>query len=145
MESKDYYKILAIDAEADSKAIKTAYRKLARQFHLDVSKEADAENKFKSVAEAYEVLKDKDKRAQYDELLQYRNAGHGFRPPPGWESANYRRGQSDARANKDFSDFFEAIFGGRGMGVTGETLQGLFMLTALNVGAPMLKQICPFF
>ena len=71
MDFKDYYKILGVEPTADDKAIKTAYRKLARKYHPDVSKEKDAENKFKDVNEAYEALKSVEKRAEYDELRKY--------------------------------------------------------------------------
>ena len=114
MDFKDYYAILGVDEKADAAAIKSAYRKLARKYHPDVSKEADAENKFKELGEAYEVLKDPDKRAEYDQLRQYgARAGDGsFRPPPEWESAAHFGGGgfTDADAGQ-FSDFFEAIFG----------------------------------
>lgn len=117
MEFKDYYKILGVAPEADEAAIKSAYRKLARKYHPDVSKEAGAEEKFKEVAEAYEVLKDADKRADYDQLRAYRDrqGGRGFEPPPGWQPSG---GFSHAEFTGDsgFSDFFENIFGGRGFG-----------------------------
>jgi curved DNA-binding protein len=103
MEFKDYYKILGVKPDADLKAIKTAYRKLARKYHPDVSEEKDAENKFKDVAEAYAALKDTQKRAEYDELRKYGQQGQSFTPPPGWQSASSQDGE--------FSDFFESIFG----------------------------------
>jgi len=103
MEFKDYYKILGVTPDADLKAIKTAYRKLARKYHPDVSEEKDAENKFKDVAEAYAALKDTQKRAEYDELRKYGQQGQSFTPPPGWQSASSQDGE--------FSDFFESIFG----------------------------------
>ena len=71
MDFKDYYKILGIDAKTDKKQIKAAYRKLARQYHPDVSEQNDAEEKFKEITEAYNVLKDADKRAEYDEIRKY--------------------------------------------------------------------------
>ncbi len=108
MEFKDYYKILGVDADADDKAIKSAYRRLARKYHPDVSSEEGAEDKFKELAEAYEVLKDTDKRAQYDMVRQQGGAGP-FRPPPGWEGAG--GGAADADFEGGFSDFFEEIFG----------------------------------
>ncbi|MBN4073829.1 MAG: curved DNA-binding protein [Gammaproteobacteria bacterium] len=104
MEFKDYYKILGIESDADLKVIKTAYRKLARKYHPDVSVEKDAENKFKDVAEAYAALKDPQKRAEYDELKKYGQQGQGFEPPPGWQSSSSAQGG-------DYSDFFESIFG----------------------------------
>jgi len=104
MEFKDYYKILGVAADADLKAIKTAYRKLARKYHPDVSTEKDAEKQFKDVAEAYEVLSDEKKRAEFDQLRQYGSAGQRFEPPPGWQSSTQGSGG-------DFSDFFESIFG----------------------------------
>lgn len=118
MEFKDYYKILGVAPTADAAAIKAAYRKLARQYHPDVSKAEGAEEKFKEVAEAYEVLKDADKRADYDQLRAYRerHGGRGFEPPPGWQpSGGFTHG--DFSADMGFSDFFESIFGGgRGAG-----------------------------
>ncbi|MBT8149354.1 MAG: DnaJ domain-containing protein [Pseudomonadales bacterium] len=107
MEFKDYYNILGVDTDADSAQIKTAYRKLARKYHPDVSEHHAAEEKFKEVAEAYEVLKDAEKRAEYDELRQYGRQGQSFTPPPGWQpGASTGAGQAH-----DFSDFFSAIFG----------------------------------
>jgi len=109
MEFKDYYKILGVAEDADTKSIKTAYRRLARKYHPDVSSEHEAEKKFKEVSEAYEVLSDQKKRDEYDQLKKY---GHGqqFDPPPGWQgrSAGGFGGGSEA----DFSDFFSSIFGG---------------------------------
>lgn len=83
MKYKDYYKILGVGREASEEVIKKAYRKLARRYHPDVSKEKNAEEKFKEVAEAYEVLKDKDKRAAYDQMGYYQ-PGQEFHPPPDW-------------------------------------------------------------
>ncbi|MEX1034232.1 MAG: curved DNA-binding protein [Cellvibrionaceae bacterium] len=111
MEFKDYYKILGVEPTADTKSIKTAYRKLARKYHPDVSEQHDAEDRFKEVTEAYEVLDDTKKRAEYDELRQYGQHGQQFKPPPGWESASgFDAGSSQFEG--DFSDFFESIFGG---------------------------------
>ena len=108
MEFKDYYKILGVDSDADDKAIKAAYRRLARKFHPDVSTEQDAEEKFKELAEAYEVLKDAEKRAQYDMLRQQGGAGP-FQPPPGWQPGGFDSAGGDFQGG--FSDFFEQIFG----------------------------------
>ncbi len=109
MEFKDYYKILGVNEDADLKTIKTAYRKLARKHHPDVSEHDDAGKKFKEVAEAYEVLGDETKRSEYDQLRQYGGQqGPQFEPPPGWQ----RQANSHAGQQHDFSDFFENIFGG---------------------------------
>ena len=113
MEFKDYYKIMGLSENADADAIRKAYRKLARKYHPDVSKEADAEQHFKEIGEAYEVLKDKDKRAKYDQLRKMGAQGRdgSFRPPPGWQ-AQSARSQTDFGDAGDFSDFFSSIFGG---------------------------------
>lgn len=113
MEFKDYYKVLGVARDASQDDIKKAYRRLARKYHPDVSKEADAEDRFKEVSEAYEVLSDPEKRATYDQYGQSYRAGDDFRPPPGWENANvhFSDGFGDAEA---FSDFFESLFGGMG-------------------------------
>ncbi|MCP1510313.1 curved DNA-binding protein [Pseudomonas marginalis] len=116
MDFKDYYKILGVEPTADDKAIKTAYRKLARKYHPDVSKEKDAEAKFKDASEAYEALKSADKRAEYDELRKYGQHGQPFQGPPGWQS---RGGYSGGEDQGDFSDFFSSIFGARGDGFGG--------------------------
>ncbi len=120
MQFKDYYEILGVKAEASDAEIKTAYRKLARKYHPDVSKEAGAEEKFKSVGEAYEALKDADKRREYDQLKArgYRS-GDDFQPPPGWQGG-HPGGAPDFGEGADFSDFFESVFGrGRASGRAG--------------------------
>ena len=114
MEFKDYYKVLGVDPGADDKAIKTAYRKLARKYHPDVSQLSNAEEKFKELAEAYEVLKHKDKRAEYDELRRYGSSGKPFEPPPEWQSQHNWQERGQAQDNEDFSDFFRSIFGREG-------------------------------
>ena len=84
MKYKDYYAILGVARDATADDIKKAYRKLARKYHPDVSKESGAEEKFKEIGEAYETLKDPEKRAAYDQLGRYQS-GQEFRPPPDWE------------------------------------------------------------
>ncbi|MFC4258376.1 DnaJ C-terminal domain-containing protein [Marinobacter lacisalsi] len=119
MDFKDYYAALGVSESATPEEIKKAYRKLARKYHPDVSKEEDADTKFKEVGEAYEVLKDPEKRAEYDQLRKYGARGDGsFEPPPGWQSASGFGGGGYTEADAgQFSDFFEEIFGGgRGFG-----------------------------
>lgn len=112
MEFKDYYAALEIDPSADLKTIKTAYRRLARKYHPDVSKEHDAENKFKNVAEAYEVLKDDARRAEYDELRKHRDDPR-FSASPSGAGSGHSHWHASAGEDHDFSDFFESIFGRR--------------------------------
>lgn len=122
MEFKDYYAVLGVGESATPEDIKKSYRKLARKYHPDVSKEEDAENRFKDLGEAYEVLKDPEKRAEYDELRKYGAKADGsFEPPPGWHSAsNFAGGGYTDSDSHKFSDFFEEIFGGgRHGGFTG--------------------------
>ena len=114
MDFKDYYAVLGVSESASPEDIKKAYRKLARKYHPDVSKEENASDKFKDVGEAYEVLKDPEKRAEYDELKKYGARQDGsFERPPGWESASGFGGGGYTEADaRQFSDFFEEIFGG---------------------------------
>ncbi|MEO8803093.1 MAG: DnaJ C-terminal domain-containing protein [Rudaea sp.] len=111
MQFKDYYDILGIKPESNDAEIKSAYRKLARKFHPDVSKESGAEEKFKSVNEAYEALKDPGKRRAYDQLRSsgYR-PGDDFQPPPHFGEGNEFH-SSNMGGEEGFSDFFESLFG----------------------------------
>lgn len=110
MEFKDYYQTLGVAPDAELKDIKIAYRKLARKYHPDLNPDAGAEDKFKEVAEAWEVLKDTGRRAEYDELRRYGGRrDQQFEPPPGWESS---AGAGFQQFEGDFSDFFNSIFGG---------------------------------
>jgi curved DNA-binding protein len=111
MEFKDYYATLGVDRQATADDIKRAYRKLARKYHPDVSKEPDAEARFKDVSEAYEALSDAEKRAAYDEVGQRYQRGQEFRPPPGWDSGFEFSGRDFDAENFEHSDFFEALFG----------------------------------
>ena len=104
MDFKDYYKILGVESDADVQAIKTAYRKLARKYHPDVNSEKGAENKFKDVAEAYHVLKDSERRAEFDDLRKYGSRSGGQR------SQGYSKQTGGFEG--DFSDFFSSAFGG---------------------------------
>src|ERR1700685_714285 len=92
MQYKDYYEILGVTRSAGADEVKRAYRKLARKFHPDVSKEKNAEARFKEVQEAYEVLKDPEKRAAYDQLGSEWKSGEQFRPPPDWANGFEFRG-----------------------------------------------------
>ena len=118
MQFKDYYQELGVEPSAGEAELKAAYRRLARKYHPDVSKEAGAEERFKSVNEAYEVLRDKEKRAEYDQLRAngYR-PGEDFRPPPGFGQQHGGAGNGGFRFEQGvggdgFSDFFESLFGG---------------------------------
>jgi curved DNA-binding protein len=117
MKYKDYYASLGVERTASEADIKKAYRRLARKFHPDVSKEKDAEEKFKEVAEAYQTLSDKEKRAAYDQLGSHR-PGEDFRPPPGWETHFTQGGAGDGidLGGIDLGDLFEALGRGRGGG-----------------------------
>jgi curved DNA-binding protein len=115
MQYKDYYKILGVARDASPDDIKRAYRKLARKYHPDVSKEANAEARFKEINEANEVLKDPQKRAEYDALGSGWHAGDEFRPPPGFDQRGTRREyEFSPEEAARFSDFFSSIFGGGG-------------------------------
>jgi len=124
MQFKDYYATLGVARDASQDQIKNAYRKLARKYHPDVSKEADAEARFKEIGEANEVLKDPDKRAAYDQAdqqwaRQRASGSQDFQPPPGWDAGFEFRGRGDEGSfnaedlfgGADHSDFFEALFG----------------------------------
>ena len=112
MEYKDYYQILGIPRDATQDQIKQAYRKVARKYHPDVSKERDAEAKFKNAGEAYEVLKDPEKRAAYDKFGANWREGQDFEPPPNWDAGFEFRGAGYTGGDAaGFSDFFESLFG----------------------------------
>ena len=121
MDFKDYYSALGVARDASDDDIRKAYRKLARKYHPDVSKEADADAKMREINEARDVPQDKEKRAAYDQLADHVARGGspdgGFRqPPPGWdEGFEFKRGPNAGPADHaDFSEFFSSIFGSRG-------------------------------
>lgn len=122
MEYKDYYQIMGVARDATQAEIKQAYRKLARQYHPDVSKEAGAEARFKEIGEAYEVLKDPEKRAAYDRLGERWKNGQDFQPPPGWDQGFEFHGGPFSQADASrFSSFFESLFGRRYRSGSGQT------------------------
>lgn len=111
MEFKDYYQVLGLTRDATADDIKKAYRKLARKYHPDVSKEAQAEARFKEIGEANEVLKDPEKRAAYDRLGANWRTGQDFQPPPDWNTGFESAGRgSTGPGQEDYSDFFESLF-----------------------------------
>lgn len=111
MDFKDYYKIMGVERDASQDDIKRAYRKLARKYHPDVSKEADAEARFKDLGEAYAVLRDPEKRAAYDQLGANWKAGQDFKPPPDWDAGFEFSGGLGGADASTFSDFFDSLFG----------------------------------
>ena len=115
MKYKDYYEILGVSRDADASTIKSAYRKLARKYHPDVNKTKEAEEKFKDINEAYEVLSDKNKRQRYDSLGSNWQGGADWTPPPGFENFNFNFNQGGTQSfnfgGSGFSDFFSSLFG----------------------------------
>ena len=111
MEFKDYYKILDVPRDASEEDVRKAYRKLARKFHPDVSKEPDAQERMREINEANDVLRDKEKRAAYDQLAAEVSAGHGFAPPPGWDRGfEFSGAPGGGSQDADFQDFLSALF-----------------------------------
>jgi curved DNA-binding protein len=116
MQYKDYYEILGVKRDSTEAEIKSAYRKLARKYHPDVNKTKEAEEKFKDINEAYEVLGDKQKRQRYDSLGSGWQGGADYTPPPGFENFNFNFNQGGAQSFNfggagGFSDFFSSLFG----------------------------------
>ena len=115
MKFKDYYQTLGVERNASAEELKKTFRKLARKYHPDVSKEADAELRMKEVNEAYTVLSDPEKRAAYDQLGANYRPGQDFRPPPGWEgNFNFSHSGFSQGDGAGFSDFFSELFGQMG-------------------------------
>jgi curved DNA-binding protein len=112
VEYKDYYKIMGLPRTASQEEVKRTYRRLARKYHPDVSKEPDAEERFKEINEAYEVLGDSKKRAAYDQLGSGWRTGEEFRPPPEWEQRYWTgAGRFSTADFADLGEFFESLFG----------------------------------
>ena len=132
MDFQDYYSVMGVERDASQDEIKRAYKKLARKYHPDVSKDPDAESLFKSVGEAYQVLKDPEKRAAYDQVGANRQAGEDFTPPPGWDAGFEFSGADMGGDASGYSDFFESLFGqgfrsaqaGQGRGHAGYSAHG---------------------
>ena len=136
---QDYYEILGVTRDANQEQIHAAYRKLARKYHPDINKSSDAEDKFKRIGEAYEVLRDPEKRKRYDTLGDNWKTGQDFTPPPGWDFFNFGQGAKSRTGSRrggkgfdfqffgdsgespfsGFSDFFETLFGGETVGFDG--------------------------
>jgi len=115
MQFKDYYQTLGVPRDAGADEIKKAFRRLARKYHPDVSKEADAEQRMREVNEAYAVLSDPEKRAAYDQLGQGYQTGQDFHPPPDWDAGFEFSGRGfSPHEAADFSDFFAELFGSMG-------------------------------
>lgn len=124
MEFKDYYKALGVTKNASADDIKKAFRKAARKYHPDINSGAEADAKFKEVNEAYEVLKDPERRAAYDQLGQEPRQGQGrYQPPPGWDSGFAFSDSGGPQTDDTFSDFFETLFR-RGHGPTASRRAG---------------------
>ena len=147
---KDYYDTLGVPRTATDKEIKAAYRKLARQHHPDANKGNKAsEEKFKELGEAYEVLKDPQKRSRYDALGANYKSGHDFRPPPGYSqgapggfsfdfgSGNPMGGMGGMGGGAPFSDFFEMLFGQNFAGGQGNPLSGMAGMSGMPGGPAM--------
>ncbi len=127
MQFKDYYQILGVPRDASAEEIKKAFRKLARKYHPDVSKEKDAEQRMKEVNEAYAVLSDPERRAAYDQLGKGYRPGEEFRPPPDWDAGfEFSAHGFSPHEAADFSDFFAQIFGGLGSRSGFRTAGGAF-------------------
>ncbi|MEX1074215.1 MAG: DnaJ C-terminal domain-containing protein [Burkholderiales bacterium] len=139
MEFKDYYQTLGVAREAAADEIRKAFRKLARKYHPDVSKEADAEARMKEVNEAYAVLSDPEKRAAYDQLGRNYRPGEEFRPPPDWD-AGFEFSHHDFQG-ADFSDFFAELFGRMGARGHGQDHYAKVLLDAEDAFLGAARQI----
>jgi len=133
MEYKDYYKILGVEEKDDQALIKKVYRRLARKYHPDVSEEANADEKFKEIQEAYQVLKDPEKRAEYDQMRRGNFGGGEFTPPPSWQQGQRTYSDHDFQDQGQFSDFFNNMFNQRYQGAETEPSRGQDQHSKLSV------------
>jgi curved DNA-binding protein len=141
MQYKDYYEILGVTRGADAEEVKRAYRKLARKYHPDVSKEKNAENKFKELQEAYEVLRDPEKRSAYNHLGRDYRTGQQFRPPPDWSQRFGHTGSQRFSDLNGFSDFFSSLFGGAAGGPPPEADAGHLDVTVEEAFAGTKRRV----
>ena len=141
MQYKDYYNILGVSRAAGADEVKRAYRKLARKYHPDVSKEKNAESKFKEVQEAYEVLRDAEKRAAYDQLGRDYRPGQQFRPPPDWGQRFGQQGSQRFSDANGFSDFFSSLFGGAAQEPAAEAEAGYLDVTVEEAFAGTKRRV----
>jgi curved DNA-binding protein len=141
MQYKDYYQILGLTRGAEAAEVKRAYRRLARKYHPDVSKEKNAEEKFKELQEAYEVLKDPEKRAAYDQLGRNYRPGQQFRPPPDWAQRFGHSGGARFSEADGFSDFFSSLFGMSGAEAEPEREAGYLDVTLEEVFAGAKRRV----
>ncbi len=146
MKYKDYYETLGVSRTATEAEIKSAYRKLARKYHPDVNKTKEAEEKFKDINEAYEVLSDKNKRSRYDSLGSNWQGGADYTPPPGYENFSFNFNQGGAQSfdfgGSGFSDFFASLFGDMmsGQGRRANSNFGGFDFSQANYGGAQTRQ-----
>ena len=142
MQFKDYYQILGVSRQASGDEIKKAFRRLARKYHPDVSKEPDAEQRMQEVNEAHAVLSDPEKRAAYDQLGQAYRPGQEFQPPPDWDAGFEFSGSGfSAQDLAGFSDFFTRMFGHIGREPRGFRPQGGFHAHARDHHAKVLLDL----
>lgn len=142
MQFKDYYASLGLQRTATADEVKKAFRKLARKYHPDVSKEADAEARMKEVNEAYAVLSDPEKRAAYDQLGSNYQSGQDFKPPPDWDAGfEFSEHNYAGSGGADYSDFFEQLFGRMGMRGGFHGQQGGFQMRGEDHHAKVLLEV----
>lgn len=142
MQFKDYYQILGVPRTATAEDIKKAFRRLARKYHPDVSKEPDAERRMQEINEANTVLSDPEKRAAYDQLGQGFRPGQEFHPPPGWDAGFEFSGEGFSPEDMaGFSDFFAELFGHMGRGPQGFGTHGGFQARGEDHRAKVLLDL----